>query len=70
MNEQLIIDLRSRSKFHAGYDWKIMRAAADALEGQSVTPESIVAYLNEHGIKLLPWQIKKLGIEETEKVPV
>ena len=70
MNEQLITDLRSRAKFHYGLDWKLLRHAADALEGQSVTPESIVAYLNERGIKLLPWQVKKLGVEETEKVPV
>jgi hypothetical protein len=78
MHEQLIIDLRARSKIHAGYDWKILRRAADALEGQSLTPESIMAYFNEHGIKLLHWQQKKLlgdvvelGLEkETEELTV
>ena len=31
--QQLIEQLRSRAKFHSGLDWKLMRQAADALEG-------------------------------------
>ena len=60
MHEQLIIDLRARSKFHSGVDWRLLRNAADALDTQSLTPESVMAYFNEHGIKLLHWQQKKL----------
>ena len=76
MHEQLIIDLRARSKFHSGIDWRLLRSAADALDTQSLTPESVMAYFNEHGIKLLHWQQKKLlgdvvelGLEkETEEL--
>ena len=78
MHEQLIIDLRARSKFHSGVDWRLLRNAADALDTQSLTPESVMAYFNEHGIKLLHWQQKKLmgdvvelGVEkETEELTV
>lgn len=78
MHEQLIIDLRARSKFHSGIDWRLLRSAADALDTQSLTPESVMAYFNEHGIKLLHWQQKKLlgdvvelGLEkETEELTV
>ena len=78
MHEQLIIDLRARSKFHSGVDWRLLRNAADALDTQSLTPESVMAYFNEHGIKLLHWQQKKLlgdvvelGLEkETEELTV
>ena len=78
MHEQLIIDLRARSKFHSGIDWRLLRSAAAALDTQSLTPESVMAYFNEHGIKLLHWQQKKLlgdvvelGLEkETEELTV
>jgi len=78
MHEQLIIDLRARSKFHSGIDWRLLRSAADALDTQSLTPESVMAYFNEHGIKLLHWQQKKLlgdvvdvGVEgQTEELTV
>jgi hypothetical protein len=60
-NEQLINQLRSRAKFLSGLDWKIMREAADALEGSgSMNGETIMGYFTKHGIKLLPWQTKKL----------
>ena len=78
MHEQLIIDLRARSKFHSGIDWRLLRSAADALDTQSLTPESVMADLNEHGIKQLHWQQKtllgdvvELGLEkETEELTV
>ena len=42
--QQLIEQLRSRAKFHSGLDWKLMRQAADALEGSgSMTGESALA---------------------------
>ena len=60
-NEQLVKQLRSRAKFLSGLDWKIMREAADALEGSgSMNGEAIMGYFTKHGIKLLPWQTKKL----------
>ena len=64
MDQQLITDLRARSKVHAGYDWKILRRAA-------LTPESVMAYFKEHDISLLPWQTRKLvgDVEPSEKVP-
>ena len=71
MDQQLITDLRARSKVHAGYDWKILRRAADALESKSLTPESVMAYFKELDISLLPWQTRKLvgDVEPSEKVP-
>ena len=72
MTQRLIVDLRSRARFHSGYDWKIMRDAASALENQGeagpqlITPESIIAYLTERDISLLPWQKKKLLASASE----
>jgi len=60
-NQQLIEQLRSRAKFHAGLDWKLMRQAADALESTgSITGETVMGYFTKHEIKLLPWQTNKL----------
>lgn len=70
MDEQLIIDLRSRAKFHSGLDWKLLRRAADALENHSLTPESVISYFDECGIKLLPWQTNKLTENKIEEVSV
>ena len=70
MDEQLIIDLRARSKFHSGLDWKLLRRAADALENHSLTPESVISYFDECGIKLLPWQTNKLTENKIEEVSV
>ena len=53
-----------------------MRESADALERSGdMTPESVMAYFTERGIKLLPWQTNKLlGTsvveEEIEGVPI
>tara|TARA_R110002051_G_scaffold100382_1_gene170693 strand:+ start:1871 stop:2113 length:243 start_codon:yes stop_codon:yes gene_type:complete len=72
-NQQLAEKLRSRAKFLSGLDWQLMREAADALEGSgksreelkewlvdSMTGESVMGYFTKRGIKLLPWQTKKL----------
>lgn len=74
-NQQLAEKLRSRAKFLSGLDWQLMREAADALEDlsnksneddeyellvDSMTGESVMGYFTNRGIKLLPWQTKKL----------
>ena len=60
-NRELADKLRSRSKFLSGLDWQLMREAADALESSgSMNGETIMGYFTKHGIKLLPWQTKKL----------
>ena len=60
-NQQLVEQLRSRAKFLSGLDWKLMRQAADALEGSgSMTGETVMGYFTEHEIKLLPWQTNRL----------
>jgi hypothetical protein len=60
-NQQLAEKLRSRAKFLSGLDWQLMREAADALEGSgSMTGESVMGHFTKRGIKLLPWQTKKL----------
>ena len=71
--------LRSRSKFHplGGVDRKLMIGAAERLENywdnQDIrlpdTPdwmdaEEVFSWLLQHDVKLLPWQTKRLGIEE------
>ena len=72
--QQLIEQLRSRAKFHSGLDWKLMRQAADALEGSgSMTGESAMAYFTRRGSKLLPWQSKKLlssPVDSVESTPI
>ena len=75
-NMELVKRLRSRLKFLSGLDWKLMRESADALERSGdMTPESVMAYFTERGIKLLPWQTNKLlGTsvveEEIKGVPI
>jgi hypothetical protein len=60
-NRELADKLRSRAKFLSGLDWQLMREAADALDGSSsMNGEAIMGYFTKHGIKLLPWQTKKL----------
>ena len=60
-NRELAEKLRSRAKFLSGLDWQLMREAADALESSgSMTGESVMGYFTKRGIKLLPWQTKKL----------
>lgn len=67
IDQQLVVDLRARSKIHAGYDWKILRRAADTIEHlahSDYTAASVREWLKGQGVRLTPKQHKTLGLEE------
>ena len=67
VDQQLVVDLRARSKVHAGYDWKILRRAADTIEHlahSGYTSASVRNWLEGQGVKLTPKQLETLQPEE------
>ena len=67
VDQQLVVDLRARSKFHSGVDWRLLRSAADAIEHlahSGYTSASVRNWLEGQGVKLTPKQLETLQPEE------
>ena len=60
----VVEQLRGRMKFyHVGDPTrKDMQRACEVIEGSGLTAESVGIWLEDQGIKLLPWQRKRLGL--------
>ena len=59
--------LRGRAKFlpYGELDRKLMREAAEVLSApvESMTADSVIEWLKDQDIKLMPWQMKRLGMD-------
>jgi len=59
--------LRGRAKFlpYGELDRKLMREAAEVLSTpvESMTADSVIEWLKDQDIKLMPWQMKRLGMD-------
>ena len=60
----IVEQLRGRMKFyHVGDPVRVdMDRACKAIEGSELTAELVGDWLENQGIKLLPWQRKRLGL--------
>ena len=60
----VVEQLRGRMKFyHVGDPTrKDMQRACEVIEGSGLTAESVGGWLEDQGVKLLPWQRKRLGL--------
>ena len=60
----VVEQLRGRMKFyHVGDPVRIdMDRACQVIEGSGLTAESVGGWLEDQGVKLLPWQRKRLGL--------
>ena len=60
----IVEQLRGRMKFyHVGDPLRIdMDKACQVIESSGFTAESVRDWLEDQGVKLLPWQRKRLGL--------